>query len=119
MPSGSTKVTTDHDEIRRWAEARGAQPARVKRTGARNDPGLIRLDFPGYRGEETLEPTSWEEWFKAFDAHHLAFVYQEKSADGKRSNFNKLVSREAVEQGRKEKAQVTRGRRWRERGRPQ
>ena len=29
MP-GSSKRTIDHDEIRKWAEARGAKPATVK-----------------------------------------------------------------------------------------
>jgi hypothetical protein len=27
------KVTTDHDEIRKWAEARGGRPAAVRSTG--------------------------------------------------------------------------------------
>ena len=27
------QVTTDHDEIRKWAEARGGRPAAVRSTG--------------------------------------------------------------------------------------
>ena len=30
----SSKTTTDHDEIRRWAEERGGRPAHVKDTGS-------------------------------------------------------------------------------------
>lgn len=85
---GLTKVTTDHEEIRRWAEERGAHPAVVKGTE------ILRLDFPGFTGEGTLEPISWEEFFRKFDERGLALVYQERTADGKKSNFNKLVSRE-------------------------
>ena len=92
-----TRVITDHEEIRRWAEERGARPARVKGTGGPGDPGMIRLDFPGYTGEETLEPISWDEWFRKFDESNLALLYQEKTASGRKSNFNKLVSRDAVE----------------------
>ena len=97
MTQHTTKVTVDHDEIRRWAEERGGRPARVKGTGNDGDPGVIRIDFPGYTGEDTLEPISWEDWFRKFDEAKLAFVYQERTADGKKSNFNKLVSRESVE----------------------
>lgn len=104
MPSASNRVLLDHDEIRQWAEERGARPARVKGTGGRGDPGLIRLDFPGFTGEETLEPITWREWFKAFDQNDLALIVQDRTARGQRSNFNKLVSRETVEaamQGRR------------------
>ena len=69
-PSGSKarhveRVTTDHEVIRRWAEERGAKPARVVGTGANGDVGLIRLMFPGTRGarNENLEEISWDDWF--------------------------------------------------------
>jgi hypothetical protein len=91
-----TRALIDHDEIKRWAEPRKAQPARVKGTGGKGDPGMIRLDFPGFTGADRLEHISWDEWFKAFDENGLALLVQEKTAEGKRSNFNKLVSRETV-----------------------
>lgn len=90
-------MTTDHETIRSWAEARGGKPARVIRTGSkRGDPGIIRIDFPGYSGEGSLEPISWEEFFKKFDESELALVYQEETASGERSNFNKLVRRDGA-----------------------
>jgi hypothetical protein len=98
MSQPASKVTFDHNEIRRWAEERGAKPACVKGTGGQGDIGMIRLDFPGYSGEESLQPISWEEWFKKFDERNLALLYQETTADGQKSNFNKLVSRETAEQ---------------------
>ena len=96
-----TKVTTDHDEIRRWAEERGGRPAHVKGTGSGDDPGLLRIDFPN-GPEEKLEPISWDEWFEKFDEKQLAFIYEEKTADGDVSYFNKLVSRESVKDQLKE-----------------
>jgi hypothetical protein len=93
--SSLSKTTTNHEEIRKWAEARGGTPAHVKGTGGADDPGILRLDFPGYSGKGKLEEISWEEFFEKFDEQDLALVYQEKTADGEKSNFNKLVSRES------------------------
>lgn len=92
----SAEPVTDHQRIREWAEARNARPACVRGTGGKSDVGMIRLDFPGYTGEETLEPITWDEWFRAFDENNLALLMQEETADGKQSNFNKLVSRDTV-----------------------
>ncbi len=89
--------TTDHDFIRSWAEERGATPTAVKGTGGGDDPGIIRLDFPGYSGEGKLEPISWDEWFEKFDANNLALLYQEETAQGVKSNFNKIVKRSTIE----------------------
>lgn len=94
--SSSSKPLTDHEEIRRWAEERGAKPTCVRGTGSSNDVGMIRLDFPGYTGEDKLEEIPWDEWFDKFDENGLALLVQDRTARGQRSNFNKLVSRETA-----------------------
>jgi hypothetical protein len=94
--SASSRPLTDHNDIRRWAEDRGAHPACVRGTGDSSDIGMIRLDFPGYSGEGKLEEISWEEWFDKFDESGLALLVQDETARGERSNFNKLVSRETA-----------------------
>jgi hypothetical protein len=91
--SAKSHRTIDHDEIRKWVEERGGKPATVKRTGDKNEPGLLRIDFPGYSGEGTLEEISWDDFFEKFEEAELAFVYQEETADGKTSRFSKLVRR--------------------------
>ncbi len=91
--AGESKTTTDHDEIRRWVEERGGRPARVTDTGSGDDPGILRIDFPGFSGEDRLEEISWEEWFEAFEENGLAFLYQEETSEGEQSRFSKLVSR--------------------------
>ena len=96
MPNLS-KTTRDHDVIRKWAEERGATPSHVKRTGSQDDVGVLRLDFPGYSGEGALEPISWEQFFEKFDEQNLALVYEEETAAGQKSNFNKLVNADSVE----------------------
>jgi hypothetical protein len=92
-----SKTTQEHEEIRRWAEERGAEPACVKGTGDEGDIGMLRLDFPGYSGEESLQHITWDEFFQKFDERNLALLYQEETAGGERSNFNKLVSAQTAQ----------------------
>jgi hypothetical protein len=88
-----SNTTTDHGEIRRWAEQHGGKPAAVSSTGSGGDPGILRLMFPDapQHDDDALEEISWDEWLQAFDDNGLALVYE---PDG---NFNKLVSRANVE----------------------
>lgn len=90
--AGERFMTRNHDAIRRWVEDRGGAPATVGTTRSDDDAGIIRIDFPGYSGGDTLEKISWEEWFEKFDESDLVFLYQETLADGGKSNFNKLIS---------------------------
>ncbi len=93
----SSKSTTNHEEIKRWAEARGGRPTIVKGTESSGpSAGLLRIDFVG-GGEPKdpkLEPVSWDEFFRTFDEKHLSFLYQDKTADGKESRFFKFVNRD-------------------------
>lgn len=93
-----TRTTREHDEIRRWAEERGGKPSHVKRTGSGEDVGILRIDFPGYSGEGSLEPITWEQWFDKFDDQGLALIYEEETAGGARSNFNKIVTAETAKE---------------------
>ena len=95
----SAKVTTDHKQIRKWVESRGGHPAAVKRTDHGNKLGVLRIDFPGFSGEDSLERVDWEPWFETFEQKGLAFLYQETTADGSESRFNKLVSRQEHNSG--------------------
>jgi len=88
-PHGSSEATTDHEEIRKWVEARGGHPACVRGTGDKDDVGLLRIDYPGYSGEQSLQPITWEEFFEKFDENKLAFLH----SDDKNSRFSKLVKR--------------------------
>src|SRR5579883_2161636 len=59
----SSAITTDHDEIRQWAEERGGKPACVKGTGGQQDTGMIRIEFPGAprTKEKSLQEITWDE----------------------------------------------------------
>jgi hypothetical protein len=97
---GSAEPLTDHEEIRQWAEERGGTPSCVRGTGGKGDIGMLRLDFPGYSGEDTLEPISWDDWFEKFEERKLALIVQAQTGKGRKSNFNKLISREPAEESR-------------------
>jgi hypothetical protein len=102
----SSRVMTDHDEIRSWAEERDARPSAVQRTHTDDSVGIIRLDFPGYSGENSLEEIEWDEWFDKFDDNNLALIVQDQTAGGERSNFNKIVSRDSVESAGKSRSRA-------------
>lgn len=90
--SGAAKASTDHDEIREWAEEKGATPAIVKGTG------ILRFDFPGFSGEDTLKAIPWKQFFDRFEESKLALLYQDATGSGRDSTFNKLVHRDTVAQ---------------------
>ncbi|HKR15059.1 MAG TPA: hypothetical protein VJT15_23540 [Pyrinomonadaceae bacterium] len=95
--SQTSNVTTNHKEIQQWVEERGGHPARVKGTEKGKTSGVLRIDYPGFSGEERLEEISWEEFFEGFEENELAFLYQDETKDGKMSRFSKLVDRNTTE----------------------
>ncbi|WP_232831064.1 hypothetical protein [Peristeroidobacter agariperforans] len=38
----------------------------------------MRIDFPGFSGQQSLERISSDEFFESFDANELAFLYQDE-----------------------------------------
>jgi len=91
MSTHSSKQTTNHDEIRRWVEAREGHPASVRGTEeGGEDAGLLRIMF---RDDDNLEEIGWDDFFEKFDEEKLAFLYQDKTADGGESRFFKFVQR--------------------------
>ncbi|MDR6759533.1 hypothetical protein J2Y48_004849 [Mycoplana sp. BE70] len=82
------KMTSNHAEIRKWVEERKGSPSRVK--GAK-EGGVLRIDFG--EPEDALEEISWDDFFRIFDERKLAFLHQDKTADGKVSRFNKFVDK--------------------------
>lgn len=83
-----SRTTTNHDEIRKWAEDRKGRPAVVRTKG---EGGILRIDFGA--PEEAFEPIEWDEFFRIFDENDLAFLYQDETGGGQASRFNKFVER--------------------------
>lgn len=93
---GAAHVTTDHEQIKQWVEKHGGCPAQVRRTGSKRGAGLLRIDYPGYSGQKSLETISWEDFFDKFDSSKLAFLYQDRTKTGRPSRFSKLVNRDTA-----------------------
>jgi hypothetical protein len=98
----TSEWTQDHDFIRNWVEERGGKPAHVKTTAKGDEIGILRIDFPSPpdpddEKDANLEPISWDEFFEKFDENELVFLYEDETAGGQKSYFNKLVKRETVE----------------------
>ncbi|HEX7706158.1 MAG TPA: hypothetical protein VF701_06820 [Thermoanaerobaculia bacterium] len=89
---GAARATVDHDAIQTWVDERGGHPARVKATGSGEDPGILRIDFPGFSGEDSLEEIPWDEFFEWFDGNELALLLSEEEGN----RFNKFVNRRSV-----------------------
>ncbi len=87
------KTTQDHEEIQKWAEARGGKPAVVAATESDKQTGILRLMFPNapQHNDGALEEISWDEFFEKFDESGLQLIYQEETADHQISDFNKLT----------------------------
>jgi hypothetical protein len=87
---GEGFVLEDYDEIRRWVEVHGGRPARLSGTSSGDDPGLIRIWFPG-QVVGRLEPITWEQFFAKMTEKRLAL----RCWEGERGTrpFARIVSR--------------------------
>lgn len=88
--AGIAKQTTDHDHIRQWVEQRGGRPAVVRDT-MNGSSGVLRIDFA--EEDESLEEIPWNDFFRIFEEHNLAFLHQDTTEDGNESRFFKFVER--------------------------
>ncbi|WMJ75116.1 hypothetical protein RCC89_18390 [Cytophagaceae bacterium ABcell3] len=96
--TGESKVTIDHNQIRKWAEARKGKPVVVEETQKGKGTGIVRISFPYGKYKTALKEISWDEFFEMFEENNLAMVYQEKTKTGNISRFSKFVDRDAVKE---------------------
>ena len=93
--TGESRTTTDHQQIRQWAELRGGIPTTVAGTAGKGEHvGILRIEFPESGEERRLEPIEWDEFFDKFEQSKLAFLFQEQTKTGQPSRFFKFVNRE-------------------------
>jgi hypothetical protein len=64
----------------------------VRSTHKGDDPGILRIEFRDEK--DSLEEIEWDDFFEKFDEKKLAFLYQDKTGDGKESRFFKFVKRD-------------------------
>ncbi len=81
--------TTNHQEIRLWAESRGAVAVEVLPTAVDCEPALIRLMLKAQGEDRHARILPWDEFFLKFDALDLTLVY-----DSEPTGYNELLQRE-------------------------
>ncbi|HZR47639.1 MAG TPA: hypothetical protein VFA47_13085 [Candidatus Manganitrophaceae bacterium] len=98
--AGLIHLTTDHEKIREWVKSRGGRPAAVAPLDESlfgcSEMGALRIAFPGRSAAGDLQEISWELFFELFDLRRLAFLYQEETAAGAQSRFNKFIKQERL-----------------------
>ena len=75
--NADARISVDHDEIRRWVEGHGGAPVRARPAGDGGGEGVPQIDFLGGRGDRSLEPVAWDEWFRMFDDYGLALLVRD------------------------------------------
>jgi len=88
----TTRITVDHEIIRRWVEKRGGKPGLVLNQVPSENEGVLRILFPETEGDAFVA-VSWNEFFTRFDQSHLGFEYEEENEDGGQSHFFKFINR--------------------------
>lgn len=96
-----SKITTDHEVIREWAQERGGKPSL---SGGTDDEEVILIDFSG----ENPRQISWDDFFSKFEDRKLVFLYQDETEEGEPSKFYKFLDRKEAE-GIGERIQIEEG----------
>jgi hypothetical protein len=96
--AGQTYRTSDPQVIRRWATARGGQPAIMPSQEKNATTAAVpHIVFPADAYPDAYTTISWQELFDRMQQEALVFVYQEKTANGSLSHFGRFVSPAAAE----------------------
>ena len=70
--------TSNHDEIRRWAERHNACPAQIKPFTFDSEPAILRFMFGDTAtSTEPFHLISWDAFFMQFTLMGLSMVYDE------------------------------------------
>ena len=97
--SGEIKTTTDHEEVRRWAQDRGGSPACVHNPfNTAGETSELRIDFLHEKYNDDVREVTWEEFFALFDRQRMVLVYQTETEGGKVSRFGRIVRPDGVAQ---------------------
>jgi len=83
--------TTNHAEIRHWAEAHKAIPTEILPPTLDHEPTTLRIMLPQMAADrKDVRVITWEEFFLKFDLFGLSFVYDDDS-----TGYNELLQIDA------------------------
>lgn len=78
-------VTTSHAVIRGWVEERSGRPVSIRKDVDGQVEDELGFAFAGRAESPSAHPISWEEFWLRFEVGRLAFVYQDRTAQGELS----------------------------------
>ncbi|WP_263383552.1 hypothetical protein [Granulicella arctica] len=79
--------TTNHNEIRIWAESHQIVPTELLPHVLDHEPAELRMMLAGQaNGHPDIKVLTWEEFFLKFDSLGLTFVY-----DDERAGYNEIL----------------------------
>jgi hypothetical protein len=79
--------TTNHEEIRVWAQKHHAVPTEILPAHLNHEPLVLRMMFPQMAADRSdIRVLTWDEFFAKFDLLGLTFVY-----DSDRAGYNELL----------------------------
>lgn len=85
-----SEPTTDHVEIRHWAQTHNAVPVEVLPDHVDSEPATLRLVLAAQGNRPGLTEISWDEFFVKFDELGLTFVY-----DNDATGYNEILQVES------------------------
>ena len=85
-----SEPTTDHTEIRHWAQKHNAVPVEVLPDHIDSEPATLRLVLTAQAKSPELKQISWDEFFIKFDELGLTFVYDNGS-----TGYNEILQVES------------------------
>lgn len=102
MAKRPRKTTTDHEEIRNWAIARGGYPAMVPYNEESDEVkgDVLRIAFEDE--EEDYERMEWSDFLSRFDSEELALIYEHADSDEEACRRHEFCHRREIESQRPE-----------------
>ncbi len=82
--------TTDHLEIRHWAQTHNVVPVEVMPDHVDSEPATLRLMLSGQIRHPEMIRISWDDFFVKFDELGLTFVYDSDS-----TGYNEILQIES------------------------
>jgi hypothetical protein len=83
--------TTEHAEIRHWADKHKAVPTEILPQTLDHEPTTLRIMLPQMvQARQNVRVLTWEEFFTKFDLLGLSFVYDDNSG-----GYNELLQIDA------------------------
>lgn len=89
-----TRITTNHDEIKHWAEDNAGIPVLLPEAQAEGNTSKIYIDFLENGRNNEMKRIEWDEFFERFDKGNYALEYEDKIKNGVESRNFKFIKLE-------------------------